>query len=125
MNNLYSWGMSGYIPYGGFNWLKNVDSFGNLQLHLSLRMKLTKIHKVLEFKESDWMKIYIYFNIKKKKKKNAANSFEKNFFKLMINYVNGKIMENLRKKISVTVVNNEKRLFKTRQQTNFYFYKNI
>ena len=28
MNNLYSWGMSGYIPYGGFKWLKNVDSFG-------------------------------------------------------------------------------------------------
>ena len=44
-----------------------VAHYRNLQLHLSLRMKLTKIHKVLEFKESDWMKIYIYFNIKKKK----------------------------------------------------------
>ena len=46
-----------------------VAHYRNLQLHLSLRMKLTKIHKVLEFKESDWMKIYIYFNIKKKNKK--------------------------------------------------------
>ena len=25
MNNLYGWAMSGYIPYGRFKWLKNVD----------------------------------------------------------------------------------------------------
>ena len=24
MNNLYGWAMSGYLPYGGFKWLKNV-----------------------------------------------------------------------------------------------------
>ena len=27
MNNLYGWAMSEYLPYGGFNWLKNVDKF--------------------------------------------------------------------------------------------------
>ena len=27
MNNLYGWGMSQYLPYGGFKWLKNVDKF--------------------------------------------------------------------------------------------------
>ena len=37
----------------------------------------------------------------------------------MINYVYGKIMENLRKKISFRVVNNEKRLFKTRNKPTF------
>ena len=26
MNNLYGWALSGYLPYGGFNWLKNVDN---------------------------------------------------------------------------------------------------
>ena len=27
MNNLHGWAMSGYLPYGGFKWLKNVDKF--------------------------------------------------------------------------------------------------
>ena len=27
MNNLFGWGMSQYLPYGGFKWLKNVYKF--------------------------------------------------------------------------------------------------
>ena len=50
------------------------------------------------------MKKYINFNTEKRT--NAANSFEKDFFKLMINSVYGKTVENLRK-IYVRLVNNE------------------
>ena len=75
-------------------------------MYLSLGMKLTKIHKVFKFKQSEWMKIYIDFNTEKKTK--VANSFEKDFFKLMINRVYGKTMENLGKRISVRIENNEK-----------------
>ena len=28
MNNLYGWGLSEYLPYGRFKWIKNVDEFG-------------------------------------------------------------------------------------------------
>ena len=35
---------------------------------------------------------------------NAANDFEKEFFKLMINSVYGKTIQNLRKRISVRLV---------------------
>ena len=33
MNNLYGWSKSGYLPYGGFKWLKNVDNFDVNSIH--------------------------------------------------------------------------------------------
>ena len=32
MNNLYGWRMSGYLPYGGFKWLKNVANYDVLSI---------------------------------------------------------------------------------------------
>ena len=52
------------------------------------------------------MKKYINFN--NEKKTNAANSFEKDLFKLMINSVYGKTMKKIRKRINARLVNNEK-----------------
>ena len=67
------------------------------------------------------MKKYIDFNTKKRI--NAANDFEKDFFKLMINSVYGKTMENLRKRINVRLVNNEKDFLKYTSRPTYITHK--
>ena len=96
------------IKTGGINKLvpnlggksKYAVHYKNLQLYLSLGMKLTKVHRIPKFKQSDWLKNYIGFN--SNKRKNAANSFEWDIFKLM------ETMENLGKRVIVKLVNNAK-----------------
>ena len=62
---------------------KYVLHYKTLQLYLSLAIKLTKFYRILKFKRSTWLKKYLGLNTEKRK--NAANSFEKDIFKLMNN----------------------------------------
>ena len=88
------------------NKMKYVVHYRNLQCYLSLGMKLIKVHRILKFKQFNWLKKYMEFNTQKRKE--STDEFNKAFFKLLMNCVYGKSMENIRKRMSVKVINNYK-----------------
>ena len=91
--------------------------YRNLKLYLSMGMKLVKVHRIIGFRQSPWLKSYIELNTKLRAA--AKTDSEKEFFKLMNNSVFGKTMENIRKRVDVRLVTTEKQALKLVAKPNF------
>ena len=103
---------------GSFKPRKNyVVHYRNLRLYLEMGMRLTAVHRGISFYQSPWMEKYIMKNTELRK--TAANSFEKDFFKLMNNSVFGKTIENIRKRQNIILVDNRKKASQLSTKPNF------
>ena len=94
-----------------------------LRQALNHELKLSKVHRVIEFKQEAWLKTYIDMNTTLRT--NAKNDFEKDFFKLMNNSVFSKTMENVRTHRDIKIVTTKKQRMKFTSEPNYYTTKQI
>ena len=94
-----------------------VIHYRNLRQCLELGLRIKEVHRGISFNQRPWMESYIRKNTELRK--TAANSFEKDFFKLMNNSVFGKTIENIRKRQNVFLVDNRAKALKLTSRPNF------
>ena len=96
--------------------------YQNMQRYVRLGLKLKTIHHVLEFSQSQWLKLYVEFNTQKGAEKNGGKD-GKGSHELMKSAVYGKTMENLRNRNDVRLVSNEKDYLKWTSKSRQMSYK--
>lgn len=77
--------------------------YSMLKLALEHGLELKKVHRILQFRQSAWLKPYIDLNTAHRAQ--ANNNFEKDFYKLLNNAIYGKTMENLRLRSDIRLIN--------------------
>lgn len=95
----------------------------NLALYIELGMKLVKIHRVLSFRQSSFLKKYISYCTRKRAE--STSSFRKRLFKAFSNSNFGKFIEQTRNHLDCKIVNNKKDFEKWISNPRFSNFKEI
>lgn len=72
-----------------------------LQFYLKSGMILKEVHRIIKFKQKKFMAPWVEFCTQKRSE--SKNDFEKNFWKLQVNSVYGKTIENVENRCKVTI----------------------
>ena len=92
-------------------------------MKIIVELKLKKIHHVLEFNQSQWLK-HVEFNTKERiEAERNGDKDGKALYKLMNNAVYGETMEHLRNRIDVKVVSNKKDYLKWTFKPSYMSHK--
>ena len=94
-----------------------------LKQALNHGLVLKKVHSVISFRQEAWLKPYIDLNTELRK--NAKNEFEKDFYKLKINSIYGKTVQNDRKHRDIKLVTAEYKRNKVASEPNYHSTKCI
>ena len=81
---------------------KYLIHYRKLKFYVRHGMIVEKIHEIISFKQSRWLKKYINFNTQKRNK--AKNDFEKDFFKLLVNAAFSKLLEIVRNRLGLELI---------------------
>ena len=95
----------------------------NLLFYIDQGLKVGRLHRVLQFNQSDWLRPYIEKNTVMRKQ--ASTTFEKNFNKLMSNACFGKTMENKRNRKNIQFVSDEAKASKLTSRPSFKSFQII
>ena len=79
-----------------------------LKLYIELGLKITKLIKVLKFRQGRWMEHFVDLNTRLRM--SARNKFEENFYKLIVNSAFGKTMESKLGRKKLEIIRNEREM---------------
>jgi len=100
---------------------KYICHYRSLKQFLELGLILTKVHRVIEFNQKDWLRPYIELNTELRRK--ATCKFDENQAKLMNNSFYGKTLEDTRKYKNVRIVTKPEKILKISKNDQFSNFK--
>ena len=88
-----------------------------LKKAVELGIEITKVHRILSFDQSAWLKPYIEKNSEYRRQ--ATNDFDKNVFKLLNNCIYGKTCENIRNRRHIEITANHAKALRYASRPTF------